>query len=101
MARKALVEKEKKRSNLHKKFGAKRKQLTDVIKNPTTSLDDKRKARVELEKLPGNSCVTRMRNRCALTGRPRAFMREFNLSRLAFRKFALLGLLPGVKKASW
>ena len=62
---------------------------------------DKREAQMALEKLPNNSSITRMRNRCALSGKPRAFMREFNLSRMAFRKFALLGLLPGVKKASW
>ncbi|MBM3886716.1 30S ribosomal protein S14 [Candidatus Dependentiae bacterium] len=101
MARKALVEKEKKRSNLHQKYAEKRKQLTAIIKNPATTLKEKREAQAALEKLPNNSSITRMRNRCALSGRPRAFMRTFNLSRLAFRKFALLGLLPGVKKASW
>lgn len=101
MARKALVEKEKKRSGLFKKYGAKRKELMAVVKNPTTSLEEKRKAQMALDKLPNNSSITRMRNRCALTGRPRAFLRMFKLSRLAFRKFALLGLLPGVKKASW
>lgn len=101
MARKALVEKEKKRNLLYQKYGAKRKQLTGVVKDPATSLEEKRKAQMALDKLPNNSSVTRMRNRCALSGRPRAFMRMFNLSRLAFRKFALLGLLPGVKKASW
>lgn len=101
MARKALVEKEKKRSLLYKKYGAKRKQLTDIVKNPKTSLEEKRKAQMALDALPNNSSITRMRNRCALTGKPRAFMRMFKLSRMAFRKFALLGLLPGVKKASW
>ena len=101
MVRKALVEKEKKRSLLYQKYGAKRKQLTAVVKDPSTSLEEKRKAQMAIDKLPNNSSITRMRNRCALTGRPRAFLRMFKLSRLAFRKFALLGLLPGVKKASW
>lgn len=101
MARTALIEKEKKRSELYRKFGAKRKQLSAIVKNPATSLEEKREAQIALEKLPNNSSITRMRNRCALSGKPRAFMREFNLSRMAFRKFALLGLLPGVKKASW
>ena len=101
MARKALIEKEKKRSNLHKKHSAKRVELRAVINNPKTTLEEKRVAQAALEKLPNNSSITRMRNRCMLTGKPRAFMRMFNLSRMAFRKFALLGLLPGVKKASW
>lgn len=101
MARKALIEKEKKRRDLCYKYASKRKQLTAIVKDPMTSLEEKRQAQVALEKLPNNSSVTRMRNRCMLTGRPRAFMRMFNLSRIAFRKFALLGLLPGVKKASW
>lgn len=101
MARKALVEKEKKRSRLYQKYAEKRKQLTAIVKDPATSLEEKRKAQMALDKLPNNSSITRLRNRCALTGRPRAFIRMFKLSRLAFRKFALLGLLPGVKKASW
>lgn len=101
MARKALIEKEKKRSNLYQKHGAKRKQLAAVIKNLATTLEEKREAQFAMDKLPNNSSITRMRNRCTLTGKPRAFMRMFNLSRMAFRKFALLGLLPGVKKASW
>jgi len=101
MARKALIEKEKKRSLLYQKHKAKRDQLRAIVKNPKTSLEEKRIAQAELENLPGNSSITRMRNRCALTGRPRGYMRMFRLARLAFRKFALLGLLPGVKKASW
>jgi small subunit ribosomal protein S14 len=101
MARKALIEKEKKRSNLYRKHAAKREQLTGIVKDPSTSLEEKREAQFALEKLPNNSSITRMRNRCALTGKPRAFMRMFNLSRMAFRQSALLGLLPGVKKASW
>jgi len=101
MARKALIEKEKKRAALYKKYSAKRKECMAVVKNPATTLEEKREAYIAIEKLPGNSSITRMRNRCSLTGRPRGYMGMFGLGRLAFRKFALLGLLPGVKKASW
>jgi small subunit ribosomal protein S14 len=101
MARKALIEKEKKRVALYKKHFVKRQQLTGIVKNPTTTLEQKREAQFALDKLPGNSSITRMRNRCSLTGRARGYMGMFGLGRLAFRKFALLGLLPGVKKASW
>ena len=101
MARKALIEKEKKRAALYKKHAVKRQQCVAVVKDPSTTLEQKREAQVVLEKLPVNSSITRMRNRCSLTGRPRAYMGMFGLGRLAFRKFALLGLLPGVKKASW
>ncbi len=56
---------------------------------------------VGLQKLPKNSSPVRLHNRCSLTGRPRGYMRQFGLSRVTFREMALMGLIPGVKKASW
>lgn len=89
MARKALIEKEKKRKNLVAKFAELRAQL---------------KAQGDYEslmKLPRNASPTRMRNRCSLTGRSRGYLRRFGMSRIEFRQKALAGELPGVKKISW
>lgn len=89
MARKSLFAREAKRLTLYKKFKAQREQLKKDGKWD------------ELQVLPRNSSPIRQRNRCIETGRSRAFIRKFGLSRLVFREKALRGELPGVKKASW
>lgn len=89
MARKSLFARENKRVKLFKKYNEVREKL-----KKEGSWD-------ELQALPRNSSRIRQRNRCALTGRSRAFLRKFGLSRLSFREKALAGELPGVKKASW
>ncbi|MCC6550848.1 MAG: 30S ribosomal protein S14 [Ignavibacteriaceae bacterium] len=89
MARKSLFAREEKRKKLHEKFEALRKEL---------------KAKGDwdaLQSLPRNSSKIRQHNRCALTGRARAYYRKFGISRLVLREKALQGLLPGVQKASW
>ncbi len=101
MARKALIQKEILRRNKVAKYAAKRKELVAVIKSQNASLEEKQAAQKALSKMPRDASITRMRNRCEITGRPRAYMRFFKMSRLSFRKFALEGLLPGVRKASW
>jgi small subunit ribosomal protein S14 len=101
MARTALIEKEKKRALLTKKHKEKREALRKIIRDRNASMDEKFKAHLSLQKLPRNGSHTRMRNRCQIDGRPRAYMRKFDMSRIWFRKFASLGMLPGVKKASW
>lgn len=89
MAKKSKVAKDKRQRELVARYAALRKEL-------------KEKGDYEaLNKLPKNSSPTRLKNRCEITGRPRGYMRKFNMSRIAFRKLAHKGQLPGVKKASW
>lgn len=78
-----------------------RAELRKKAKSTTASDEERDAARLKLQKLPRNSCMTRGRNRCELTGRPRAYIRKFHLCRIKFREMALQGLLPGVIKASW
>ena len=89
MARKSNIARDLKRHAMHAKYAAKRKELKEL-----GDLDG-------LAKLPRNSSPTRLKNRCTETGRPRAFMRQFGLSRLSFREHASKGEIPGVTKASW
>jgi small subunit ribosomal protein S14 len=83
------------------KYAEKRDKLKEVIRNPYSTPADVETASQKLRKLPRNSSATRIRNRCYLTGRPRAFLRKFGLSRIAMRDLALKGDLPGVVKSSW
>jgi len=101
MAKKSKVVKNNHRHELVKRYESKRKKLKEIIKNPKTSLDEKRLANMQLEKLPRDSNPIRLRNRCSLTGRPRGYYRKFGLSRIALREMANNGLIPGIRKASW
>ena len=101
MARKALIEKEKKRAKLIASHYAKRQEFKKIIRSLTASEEDKKEALYKMDKLPNNSSPIRARNRCMLTGRPRGYYRKFKVSRLCFRELALEGLVPGIVKASW
>ena len=101
MAKKAKIMHNLHRKDLVEKYAAKRKEYLDKIKDPSLSFEEKELYRSKLEKLPRNSSPHRVRNRCNLTGRPRAYYRKFGLSRIAFREMALKGEIPGVTKASW
>lgn len=101
MAKASAVERDLKRRRLIKKYSAKRARLKAVIYDKEAPMDERFQATLALAKLPRNSSKTRERNRCALTGRPRAHHRKFRLSRLALRQLALRGELPGVTKSSW
>lgn len=101
MAKKSKIAKNLKRKKLVAKYAERRAALVAVIKNPETSLEEKFEAQTALDKLPRDSSAVRVVNRCALTGRPRAYYRKFGLSRIALREEALKGNLPGVVKASW
>lgn len=101
MAKVCMVEREKKRKRLAKKYAGKRAALTAIIKDPNTSPQERLEAVMKLDELPKNSSKTRQRNRCALTGRPRGYFRKLNLSRIALRELASEGKLPGVVKSSW
>ncbi len=101
MARKALIEKEKKRAKLVALSYDKRQALKIIIRSLTASDEEKKEAMIKMDKLPKNSSPIRIRNRCQLTGRPRGYYRKFKVSRLCFREMALEGLIPGMIKASW
>lgn len=101
MAKLALVNRDQKRRDTVKKFAAKRKTLLDIVSNQSISLEDRYEAQLKLQKLPRNASPVRLRNRCALTGRPRGVFRKFGLARGKLRDIAMRGEIPGVIKASW
>ena len=78
-----------------------RGELRAIMQSQKASDEDKKTAQEKLQKLPRNSCPTRFRNRCFITGRPRAYLRKFGLCRIKFRELALTGQIPGVTKSSW
>ena len=101
MAKKSKIVREYKLIKKVHKYAAIRAELKGIIKNTGTSMEDKRDAVAKLDKLPKSSSRIRIRTRCFKTGRPRAVLRRFNLSRIVFREMALKGEIPGVTKASW
>jgi small subunit ribosomal protein S14 len=101
MAKTSKIVRNAQRRELIDRHAAKRDALRATIKNPTTSAEERETAYAAIRKLPRDSSPTRLRNRCAMTGRPRAYLRQFGLSRITFREMALNGLIPGVTKASW
>uniref|UniRef100_UPI003001DB29 ribosomal protein S14 n=1 Tax=Prototheca miyajii TaxID=2034260 RepID=UPI003001DB29 len=105
MSKKSLIEREKKRYWLVQKYLKKRLAIKDLLKRTkftsTSTLDDKIKLHLKLQNLPRNSAPTRLHNRCSVTGRPKSFIRSFQVSRNVLREYALKGLLPGVRKSSW
>ncbi len=101
MAKAAMVERDKKRRKLSKSKAGKRAALKEIIRNRDLPVEERFQAVLTLSEMPRNSSKTRVRNRCALTGRPRAYYRRFDLSRIALRELASRGELPGVTKSSW
>jgi small subunit ribosomal protein S14 len=101
MAKLSLINRDEKRRDLVKKYAKKREALLAIINNTKASEDDRFAARLKLQQLPRNANPTRLRNRCAITGRPRGFFRKFGLGRNKLREFAMRGEVPGIVKASW
>jgi small subunit ribosomal protein S14 len=101
MAKLSLINREAKRVKLAKKFAAKRAELKAIIDNAKLSDEERMTARLALQKLPRNSCPTRQRNRCQITGRPRGVFSKFGLARGKLREIAMRGEVPGMVKASW
>jgi len=101
MAKKSMIAREVKRAKLIKKYKAKRDTLKKVISSPSSSIEDKEAAQLQLQKLPRDSSKARLRNRCNLTGRPHGYYRKFGLSRNKLREATMRGDVPGVAKASW
>ena len=101
MAKTSAVEKNNRRRKLVASQAAKRAALKAIIQNQSLPIEERFKATLKLAEMPRNSSKTRIRNRCALTGRPRGNFRKFNLCRVALRNLASRGELPGVTKSSW
>ena len=101
MAKKSQVNRDNKRRHLIDKHAEKRAELRKILKDPNASMEDKLEAQNGFAKLPRNSCPTRKNNRCAVSGRSKAYYNKFGISRIALRELALRGQLPGVRKSSW
>lgn len=101
MAKKSIINREEKRRKLVAKYAAKREALLAKIQDMSLSEEERMQARFELQQLPRNASPTRLRNRCAITGRPRGTFRKFGLCRHKLREMAFRGEVPGMTKASW
>jgi small subunit ribosomal protein S14 len=101
MAKTSSINKNARRTALVKQFAAKRRRLKAVAEDISREPEERFAARLKLAEMPRNSSATRIRNRCALSGRPRGVYRKFKLSRIALRELASSGQIPGMVKSSW
>jgi small subunit ribosomal protein S14 len=101
MAKKSAIEKNSRRAKLAKRITGRRLRLKAAARDRAAAPEDRFAAQLKLAELPRNGSPTRMRNRCALTGRPRGYYRKFRLSRIALRELASCGQIPGMVKSSW
>jgi small subunit ribosomal protein S14 len=101
MAKASIINREQKRREVVKKFAAKRTALEAIATNFSLTEEERFVARQKIQALPRNSSPVRLRNRCALTGRPRGVFSKFGLGRTKLREYAMRGEIPGVVKASW
>jgi small subunit ribosomal protein S14 len=101
MAKTSSVEKNESRRRLVKQHAAKRAALKAIIMDRSLPMDERFRAQLKLANLPRNSSKTRIRNRCGVSGRPRAYYRKLNMSRIALRELGNLGKIPGLVKSSW
>jgi small subunit ribosomal protein S14 len=101
MAKTSQVHRDLKRKALIAKHAARRAELRRKLQDPDVPVDEKIAVHAVFAKLGRNSCLTRKKNRCAITGRARGYYEKFGVSRIALRELALWGQLPGVRKSSW
>ena len=101
MSKKSSVEKNNRRKRLVKKYAGKRERLLAVANDESRPMEERFEARLKLAELPRNANKTRVRNRCEITGRPRAYYRKLGMSRIALRELGSQGLIPGLVKSSW
>ncbi|MGH8672303.1 MAG: 30S ribosomal protein S14 [Burkholderiales bacterium] len=101
MAKQSLIHRDLKRRDTVKKYAAQRGELLALINSSKLSNQERMSARLKLQRLPRDASPTRLRNRCAITGRPRGVYRKFGLGRAKLREYAMRGEVPGVIKASW
>ncbi len=101
MAKKSMVNRDIRRAKLIKRYAAKRAELKKIIADADAGYDEKMAAQARLQALPRDSSPSRLRTRCALTGRPRAVYAKFGLGRIKLREATMRGDVPGLRKASW
>ncbi|MCB1436512.1 MAG: 30S ribosomal protein S14 [Rhodobiaceae bacterium] len=101
MAKTSSVEKNNRRRKLAKKFAGKRGRLKAIARDRSLTMEERFQAQIRLAELPRNSAPSRIRNRCEISGRPRAYYRKLKMSRIALRELSSKGLIPGMVKASW
>ncbi|RTL81860.1 MAG: 30S ribosomal protein S14 [Hyphomicrobiales bacterium] len=101
MAKKSAIENNKKKERLVKSYAGRRERLKAKAKDKSLSIEEQFEARLKLAELPRNSAAIRIRNRCEISGRPRAFYRKLKMSRIALRELGSRGLIPGLVKSSW
>jgi small subunit ribosomal protein S14 len=101
MAKTSMVEREKHRAKIVKKYAERRAELKELIRSPKTPHEDRQAAQAKLQAMPRDASPTRHRNRCAITGRSSGVYRKFGLSRVKIREVANRGEIPGLTKASW
>jgi len=101
MAKTSSIEKNNRRRRLTKKFAGKRSRLKAISRDKNRPLEERFEATIKLAALPRNGSATRIRNRCEVTGRARAYYRKLKMSRIAMRDFGSKGLIPGMVKSSW
>ena len=101
MAKKSSIEKNKRRQKMAERLGPKREALKAIIMNQEAPIEERFRAQLTLSGMPRNSAKTRVRNRCEVTGRPRAFYRKLKMSRIALRELGNNGQIPGIVKSSW
>ena len=101
MAKTSMVEREKRRAKIAKRYAAKRAKLKEAVRDPKGSPEERAAAQAALQKLPRDASPSRGRRRCSITGRPRGTFRKFGLARNKLREIAFKGEIPGLTKASW
>ena len=101
MAKTSSIEKNKRRARMAKRFAGRRAKLKKVARDRNLSMEERFAATLKLAELPRNSAKIRVRNRCEVTGRPRAYYRKLKMSRIALRELGSKGLIPGLVKSSW
>ena len=101
MAKTSSIEKNNRRKKLSKQLSGKRARLKEIAMNKANSMEDRFAAQLKLAELPRNSSPGRVRNRCEVTGRPRAYYRKLKMSRIALRELGNFGQVPGLVKSSW
>ncbi len=101
MAKQSAVERDKKRRKLARRYAGQRARLKAIINNRELPIEERFQAQLKLSQLPRNSAANRIRNRCAVSGRPRGYYRKLKMSRIALRELGNLGQVPGIVKSSW
>ena len=101
MAKTSSIEKNKRRERMAKRFAGRRAKLKKIARDRNVSMEERFAATLKLAELPRNSAKIRVRNRCEVTGRPRAYYRKLKMSRIALRELGSKGLIPGLVKSSW